>query len=96
MEFAILPAREVAILAKDLRSKSTRAMLDALWSAYRPGLVAAISTFPPAPEAPALLKERPLINNQTSAYVCQNFVCQRPVNTVEEFKAQLAGSDIQD
>jgi uncharacterized protein YyaL (SSP411 family) len=63
---------------------------------YRPNLVAAISTFPPPPEAPALLKERPLIDNRTSAYVCQNFVCNRPVNTVEEFRSQLKGSNIQD
>ena len=96
LDFALTPAREVAILTEDLENATAHEMLVALWSEYRPNLVAAISTFPPPPEAPALLKERPLIDNRTSAYVCQNFVCNRPVNTVEEFRSQLKGSNIQD
>jgi uncharacterized protein len=37
----------------------------------------------------ALLADRPLINNQPTAYVCRNFVCKLPVNSAEALAAQL-------
>jgi uncharacterized protein len=37
----------------------------------------------------ALLADRPLINNQPTAYVCRQFVCRLPVTRVEELKDQL-------
>ena len=37
----------------------------------------------------ALLADRPLINNQPTAYVCRQFVCRLPVTTVEDLKDQL-------
>jgi hypothetical protein len=64
-------------------------MIAALWSHYRADAQAAISSYPPPQDAPALLQGRPLINDQPTAYVCQNFVCQRPVQTSEELLIQL-------
>jgi uncharacterized protein YyaL (SSP411 family) len=40
----------------------------------------------------ALLADRPLINDQPTAYVCRQFVCRLPVTTVEDLKDQLAGA----
>jgi uncharacterized protein len=37
----------------------------------------------------ALLADRPLINNQPTAYVCQHFVCRFPVNSPDDLAAQL-------
>jgi uncharacterized protein YyaL (SSP411 family) len=38
-----------------------------------------------------LLAERPLVEGRPAAYVCRGFVCQRPVTTVAELQAVLAG-----
>jgi hypothetical protein len=38
-----------------------------------------------------LLADRPLIGGAAAAYVCRGFVCDRPVTTVEELIARLAG-----
>jgi len=47
-----------------------------------------------APDEPglALLADRPLINNQPTAYVCRQFVCRLPVTTVQDLEDQLTGA----
>ena len=87
-DLALFPGPEVAILG-DLLDPQTQALISTLWAAYRPNSIAAISPFPPAPGAPALLADRPLLDGRPSAYVCKNFVCLRPVATPEELLAQL-------
>ncbi|MCI0520710.1 MAG: hypothetical protein L0Z70_10715, partial [Chloroflexi bacterium] len=57
-----------------------------------PRQVTAISAYPPEPDAPALLKDRPLFNDLPTAYVCQGFVCLQPVNSPIEMESQLAGN----
>jgi uncharacterized protein YyaL (SSP411 family) len=67
----------------------TRQLVNQLWSTYRPNCIAAISDFPPPSNSPTLLRDRPLINDRPTAYVCQNLVCKRPVNSPQEFLRQL-------
>jgi uncharacterized protein YyaL (SSP411 family) len=88
LDFAVGPVQEVAVLG-DPAQKLTQALVEVLWSAYRPRLAAAISPFPPGEGTPALLRDRPLLGDRPTAYVCQNFICNRPVNSPEELKAQL-------
>jgi hypothetical protein len=83
IDFAINPNRGLAILG-DPSDPKTKGLIEVLWSAYRPHLVAAISSFPPPPGSPPLLDDRPLLNEQPTAYVCHHFVCHRPVNRPEE------------
>jgi uncharacterized protein len=87
-DLVIHPPQEVAILGEP-DHQNTRALVNALWSVYRPGAVSAISSYPPAPNSPPLLLDRPLLDNLPTAYVCQNFVCLKPVNSIEEFISQL-------
>ncbi len=89
LDFALGPVHEVAILG-DLGDGRTRSLVDALWGAYRPRSVAAISPYPP-PDAPPLLAGRLLVEGTPTAYVCQNFICNRPVTSPEEFRRQLEG-----
>jgi uncharacterized protein YyaL (SSP411 family) len=88
LDFALHPIREVAIIGdpNDLRTQS---LVQTLWSQYRPDVIAAISESPPSPGAPALLENRPQTNMAPTAYVCEGFVCQRPVNEVDQFREQL-------
>jgi uncharacterized protein YyaL (SSP411 family) len=89
-DFAIGPIHEVAIIGDSQRTE-TKELLNALWKTYRPRQVTAISTYPPGPDGPALLKDRPLLNDLPTAYICQGFVCLQPVNSPIEMETQLTG-----
>jgi uncharacterized protein YyaL (SSP411 family) len=89
-DFAVGPTREVAIIG-DAQHTETKSLLSTLWKTFRPRQVTAISNYPPEPDAPALLKDRPLLNGLPTAYVCQGFVCLQPVNSPTEMESQLAG-----
>lgn len=88
-DFAVKPTYEVAILG-DPEHSSTKELIQTLWKEYRPRLVAAISARPSETGSPALLNDRPLLNGQPTAYVCQNFVCLQPVNLASEMERQLS------
>ena len=92
IDFAIGPIFEIALLG-DLNHPEMQEMQRVLWKQYRPHCIAAIADFPPESNTPSLLKDRPLLNHQPTAYVCQNFVCQKPVNTAAEMDAQLSLRD---
>jgi uncharacterized protein len=83
LDFSAHPIREIAILG-DRQNPLTQELIETVWSRYRPDAVVAISGYPPPNEAPPLLKGRQLVNNLPTAFVCQRFVCQRPVNSAQE------------
>jgi uncharacterized protein YyaL (SSP411 family) len=91
IDLAVHPIQEVAILGEP-EHPITRALVDTLWSTYRPAAIAAISDYPPRPNSPALLNDRSLVGNLPTAYLCQNFVCLKPVNSPEELSLQLQSS----
>lgn len=39
-----------------------------------------------------LLKARPQLNNQATAYLCRRFVCQQPVTSTDALTEQLANA----
>ncbi|MGB9640929.1 MAG: hypothetical protein ACPL4H_08430, partial [Anaerolineales bacterium] len=78
----------VAILGESA-DPGTEALVRALWNAYRPRVIAAIAKYPPPPDAPLLLQDRPLLNGQPTAYVCQNFMCKEPLNRPHDLLIQL-------
>ncbi len=80
--------QEVAILGKQDDSQ-TNSLWASVWSRYRPRAIVTYSALPIPPNAPPLLANRTLQNNLPTAYVCHNFVCQRPVNNPDELSAQL-------
>jgi len=91
-DFARGPLHEVAIVG-NLDDDQAQELVKTLWKNYRPRQVTAISAYPPPRESPALLSDRPLLNNQATAYVCQGFVCLQPTNSPAEMEVQLT-SDI--
>ena len=76
-------------LLGDPQDRGTHALNKTLWGHYQPRLVAAVSAYPPDIEAPSLLKDRPLLEEQPTAYICQGFMCREPVNTPQEMLNQL-------
>ncbi len=88
LDFALNPVHEIAILG-DADSPETQALVDVVWQHYRPHSIVAISPAPAQPGSPPLLNERGLLNNHPTAFVCEGFVCQQPVNTPEDLANQL-------
>ena len=87
-ENALNNGRQVAVLG-DAKEEMFGRMIEAIWSEYRPGVVVAASAYPIEKDAPALLAERPLMDNKPTAYVCEGFVCRQPATEIETLKAQL-------
>ena len=90
-DFALGPVQEVAIIG-EVEDAQTQTLAGALWNTFRPRMVVAVSTAPPHQAAPALLRERQMLNNRPTAYVCRDFTCLRPVTTPQELTAQLDDS----
>jgi len=80
--------REVALVGPP-DDPGTKALRRAALLADVPGLVLAVGDPAEAPSAP-LLAGRGLVAGRAAAYVCRGFVCERPVTTPEELRAQLS------
>jgi len=87
-DFALGPTYEVALIG-DRDSLQMESMQHLLWANYRPRLVAAVSDFPPVTDSPRLLFGRSILYNLPTAYICSGFVCQQPINQLEEMAAML-------
>ncbi|HYO92555.1 MAG TPA: hypothetical protein VEQ40_13000, partial [Pyrinomonadaceae bacterium] len=72
-------------------STDTQALLREIWNRYLPNKVVALSREKDerAAELVPLLRERTSLEGRATAYVCEHYTCQRPVNTPEELAAQL-------
>ena len=81
--------KQVALILGD-DEQDAQALIEAARMRYRPHIVVAASRLPVGDEAPALLRERPLLaGGKSAAYVCEGFVCLQPVSSPEEFIQQL-------
>jgi uncharacterized protein YyaL (SSP411 family) len=90
LDFAISQAKEIAIIGEVLGA-GTHNILGVINSRYLPASVLACAApgDSEAIQAIPLLADRPLKDGQATAYVCQNFACQAPVNTPGELERLL-------
>ncbi|HEV2124768.1 MAG TPA: thioredoxin domain-containing protein, partial [Chloroflexota bacterium] len=92
LDFAVGPVKEVALVG-EAQGADTRALTEALFSRFIPNKVVALREPGPAGDAAAeaipLLAERPQIQGQPTAYVCQNFTCRLPVTKPQALVEQL-------
>ncbi|MEZ4513624.1 MAG: thioredoxin domain-containing protein [Chloroflexota bacterium] len=77
--------QELAIVG-DHGLDDTERLIATAFTAYRPNLVVAVGQ---SGKAIPLLANRDMLDNQATAYLCQRFVCQRPVTTSAALAAQL-------
>ncbi len=84
-EASLAGPRQVAVVGGGAAADALRA---AAWRSTSPGAVV-VAGVPDATDVP-LLADRPLVGGEPAAYVCQGFVCDRPVTGVEELAAQLS------
>jgi uncharacterized protein YyaL (SSP411 family) len=82
LDFHLAPTREVALIGDDVAELAA-----AVRSTHRPHLVLAAG--PAGSAEPALLRDRPLVDGRTAAYVCERFSCQAPVTGAAALAALL-------
>jgi uncharacterized protein len=87
-DFAVGQVKQVAVLG-EAEDETFKALIKTVRSEYRPNVVVAASPFPPAEAAPHLLKDRPLLDEKPTAYVCEGFVCRQPVTDAGALQNQL-------
>ncbi|MHA2294415.1 MAG: thioredoxin domain-containing protein [Candidatus Hodarchaeales archaeon] len=92
LDFAIGPSYEV-IIAGNPESEDTKKMLKALRSSYLPNKIVLLN--PNGEKAGDILnianyiKNQSIIDGKATAYVCQDYKCNRPVTDMSEMLKQL-------
>jgi len=87
MDFSAGPVQQVALVWN--QSEKPVDWIRSLWSKFRPRVVLAASPVPLQEQAPALLHNRPVIQDGVTAYICQGFSCKLPTTRLEEFAPAL-------
>jgi len=83
LDYVLARPREVSIVG-DVEAADTQALLDACATGYRPHQIIALGEPGIEPVTVPVLQGRGLIDGRATAYVCVDFVCQRPVTEAEE------------
>ena len=90
MDFYLSTPKEIALISPRGDSDA-RPLAREVWSRHLPNKV--VAQAPEGDERAAslipLVRDRKAIGGRATAYVCENYTCQQPVNTPEELAAQL-------
>ncbi len=93
LDFRLGPAQEI-IIAGNADAPDVKQMLKLIHGTFLPNAVVLLHE--PDKADSALYNTAPFIKNQTAidgkatAYVCENFVCKKPVNNINEFENLIA------
>jgi uncharacterized protein YyaL (SSP411 family) len=82
LDFHLSPVREVALIGEDVGELAATVR-----ATFRPHLVLAAG--PEGSTEPPLLRDRPTLENQPTAYVCEDFTCKTPVTKPSELRSLL-------
>jgi uncharacterized protein YyaL (SSP411 family) len=90
LDFHLSSPKEIVIIGPR-ESTETQALLREVWKRYLPNKVLAqsIEADERAAAIVPLLRERRMIENRPTAYVCENYTCQQPVTTAAELEKQV-------
>lgn len=90
VDFEMADGREIALLTA-AKADNTAAMLDVLRRSYLPHdvIVVADAARLQNLQLSPLLRDRQLVHNKTTAFVCRHHACRLPVNIPEQFELQL-------
>ena len=93
IDFLLSSPKEVAIVGRD--AGDVQPLLAEAWRKYLPNKVVALGFVEEIEAAPGilarlpLLQNRPLVNGQATAYVCEHYTCKEPVTDPAALAAQL-------
>jgi uncharacterized protein YyaL (SSP411 family) len=91
LQFAQQETIEIVVVG-EREDKTTQAMLDYINRIYKPGKVVLLKSDDTADtltEIAPFTKEQGKIGGKTTVYICRNFACEQPINTLEELKNKL-------
>ena len=80
---------EIVVVGED--DEATKALLRECYRTYLPTKIVA-RLHPGSQSELPLFAGRDLVDGRPAAYVCRDFVCKRPVTTVEALRAELAAT----
>ncbi len=87
LHFALHPVRELVIAGENDAPEVAR-MIEAARAGYRPGLLL-LRRDPALFKVAPFLKEQHAIDGKATAYLCENFSCNRPVHSAKALRALL-------
>ncbi len=90
LDFYLSSPQEIAIIGKR-DAPDTQALRREVWKRFLPNKVVAQAAAQDerATQLVPLLRERPMIEGQATAYVCEHYSCRKPVTKAAELSAQL-------
>ncbi|MEP6637130.1 MAG: thioredoxin domain-containing protein, partial [Acidobacteriota bacterium] len=94
IDFSLGPVKEIALIG-DSTSQATRNLIKEVWTRYLPNKVvaqAAVGDQSPLALVP-LLRDRNLVQNLPTAYVCEHYTCKEPTTDPKKLASQLALPD---
>jgi uncharacterized protein YyaL (SSP411 family) len=92
LDYIYNPAVEIVITSKDKPEDSE--FIDALRNVYMPNAVVFYKQNEAIDLYASYLKNMKIAESETTAYVCKNYACQMPVNTVEDMKNLLVMAEM--
>ena len=84
MEFTLKPTKEIVLIGDDEGKLAAE-----VWKKYLPNKVVVSGDSANVSGQIPLLEGRTAIDGKPTAYVCENFVCNRPVTTAEQLGGEL-------
>ncbi len=88
LEYALTETREIAIVG-DPQETEVQALLEICADGFQPHRVLAVGDAGEMENPVPLLRDRPRVDGQATAYVCVDFTCRRPVTEPEALRDQL-------
>jgi uncharacterized protein YyaL (SSP411 family) len=96
LDFWLGPTQEI-VIAGDADAQDTKQMLHLLGSKFLPNAVVLLHE--QGEKGLAIEQIVPFVKNQTAmegkatAYVCENYICNQPVNNIEEFEKIISSTN---
>jgi len=96
LSFWLGPTQEI-VIAGNAEATDTKQMLKLLRSKFLPNAVVLLHE--QGNKGTAIERIIPFVKNQTAiegkatAYVCENYICNRPVNNIEDFEKMISSTD---
>jgi uncharacterized protein YyaL (SSP411 family) len=91
LQFAEGETVEIVVVG-DRKSEETQEMLEYVNRVYKPGKVVLFKDPDDSKQLEklaAFTKEQDMVDGKTTVYICRNFACEKPINSLEELKARL-------
>jgi uncharacterized protein YyaL (SSP411 family) len=92
LSFHLGPVQEI-VIAGDSDAADTRQMLDLIRGKFMPNTIMLLhdknKSDPALHEVVPFVKNQTAVGGKTTAYVCENYACKRPVNDVRELNSLL-------